>query len=244
MALQSLVLCNDQEVLRQIRTILHDLGIGVNLCASAQDATRNLAQQKYELAVVDCKAGGTPEVLRSLRQSGANGAAVACLIGPDPQDLDSARDLGTDLVIPRPFALEQAWRSLRTARSLMEGEQRRYFRAPVSVPTRLVLADGREFAAKTRNLSLRGLALEAPIHLRAGDAVGLEFTLPGQSRAIEAEADIVWADDSGHAGMRLAQLAPGCIQPLESWINDRCHEHEFAFVGRGGQAEPASFFDS
>lgn len=245
MALQSLVLCQDQEVLRLVRSILQDLGVGLEACAEPDDALARLAQRKFEVVVVDFQTTlGDPEMLTTLRQTKSNATSIFFLIGPQVEELRSGLELGADFVIQRPISLEQAWRSFRAARNLMEREQRRYYRAPLEAGVRLRLAEAHELDATAVNLSLGGLAIQSPQPLPAGQNMGARFALPGSGAVIEAGAEIAWTDPRGCAGLRFLEMSADCQRELEQWLAERVERREFAFVSvtPDGQRLGASLF--
>ncbi|HEV8522883.1 MAG TPA: PilZ domain-containing protein [Terriglobales bacterium] len=231
MALHSLLLCNDPETLRLVRSILSDLGIGVDLCPEPGPMMEKLARKKYEVVIMDCKA--TPrvaELLAELRASKSNRTSITYLIGHEAQDLDSALEQGADFVLPRPLVLGDAWRALRTARNLMEREQRRYYRARTDMPVHLLLGNAEEIRASAKNLSAGGMSVLCPQPLLAREIIGVRFIVPGRQTLIEADAEIAWADDEGRAGICFLQMPNEAQDLLDRWVAERVEEHEFAFV--------------
>lgn len=219
MGLQSLVLCSDEEVLRQIRVILRDLGIGLQVCSIPEQALELLKFHKFELAVLDSQVS-PPHVITGLRESHSNRTTVACSIGaltlPEPP---------YDLAIPRPFAIEDAWRILREARGRMEQEQQRYYRGEVRLPINVRWKDGECLEAQGCNLSISGMAISAA--LEAGLRVSLCFTLEGH--ALELNGEVTWSR-AGRSGLRFVDLPDEVRQQLENWVAERRRESEFSFV--------------
>lgn len=219
MGLQSLVLCDDEEVLRQVRVVLHDLGIGLQVCSEPGEALDHLQHQKFELIILDSQLSAHT-VLAGLRETHSNRTAVACLIGETPTAKGP-----DDLVIPQPFAIEDAWRILRQARGLMELEQQRYYREEINLPVVLRWQDGACLETHGRNLSVSGIAVDCAS--QSGLRLKVAFTLG--SNAIEVDGEVSWSRD-GRSGIHFVALPADTRQHLETWIAERCHEHEYAFV--------------
>jgi len=68
MALESLLLSRDAEVVRVLRPALEKLSIEVEICQEAKKATRSSSQKKFDAVIVDCDDPARwPEVLECLR---------------------------------------------------------------------------------------------------------------------------------------------------------------------------------
>jgi CheY-like chemotaxis protein len=231
MALHSLLLCKDPETLHLMRIVLSDLGIGVDLCSEPGPMMEKLARKKYEVVIMDCKATSrVAELLAELRAGKSNRTSITCLIGLETQDLDGALDQGVDFVLPRPLVLGDVWRALRTARNLMEREQRRYYRARTDIPVHLLLGNADEIRANAKNVGEGGMSVNCGQPLLAREIIGVRFLLPGRQTLIEADAEIAWADDEGRAGVCFLQMSNEAQDLLERWVAERVEEHEFAFV--------------
>ena len=182
MGMQALVLCNDEEVLRQLRVILHDLGIGFEVCSHPEQAIKEFQHHKFELAVLDSGIASAG-VLAGLRESQSNQTTVACAIG-EP----SAPQPEYDLVIPKPFTIEEAWRTLREARGRMEQEQQRYHREGIQAPVVVRCQDGSSVEAQGCNLSVSGMAIGAGL---SRVPVALSFAL--DNHAMELKGEVTWS---------------------------------------------------
>jgi len=218
MVLQSLTLCNDEEILRQVRIILHDLGIGLRVCSHPEQAIEEFRRHKFELIVLDTELA-PDKVLAGLRESHSNRTTVACAIGRS-----SGRESAYDLVIPRPFTIEQAWRTLREARGRLEEEQQRYYRERIRLRVAVRGQDGSCIEAQGCNLSVSGMAVTAG--LLPGRVV-ISFAL--DNNAMELDGEVTWTTEQ-RSGVHFLNLPELAKQRLESWIAERRHEREFSFV--------------
>jgi len=71
------------------------------------------------------------------------------------------------------------------------------------------------------DLTADGLALQAPEPLPPIQAVPVRFVLPGTSYLIEGMGEVIWADDSGRAGVVFKQLAAASSKYLRAWLAKR-----------------------
>jgi hypothetical protein len=147
MALQSLLLTTDQQVLHRLRSVLRDLGIGVEICHRAAQATECLRRRHFDVAVLDCDAPGVEEVIGQLRTAPGSRNAPLFLIGPTDSPAQAPFAGQADHVLPRPLPLEQTWRALRHARQRMEFTMFRYCRVRIDAAALLRCSGGRTVEA-------------------------------------------------------------------------------------------------
>lgn len=159
MALQSLLLTADQQVLHQLRSVLRDLGIGVEICNRAAQATECLRRKHFDVAVLDCDAPGVEEVIGQLRTAASSRSAPLFLVGPADSPAEAPFAGQADHVLPRPLALEQTWRALRRARQQMEFTMFRYCRVRIDAAALLLCSGGRTVEARTREVGQGGVGL-------------------------------------------------------------------------------------
>jgi hypothetical protein len=65
----------------------------------------------------------------------------------------------------------------------------------------------------------------------------LQFTLPETSLKFEVEAEVVWADLKGRAGLRFHNLPKTVQEQLERWLDERLEEELPGAKGRITSAE-------
>jgi hypothetical protein len=230
MALQSLLLTTDQQVLHRLRSVLRDLGIGVEICHRAAQATECLRRRHFDVAVLDCDAPGVEEVIGQLRTAPGSRNAPLFLIGPTDSPAQAPFAGQADHVLPRPLPLEQTWRALRHARQRMEFTMFRYCRVRIDAAALLRCSGGRTVEARTRDVGQGGVGLQAPMPLQRGERLGVRLKLPDCPAVIEARAEMIWADEKGKAGLRFIRVADECRPALDAWIAKKLGEREFAYV--------------
>ena len=87
------------------------------------------------------------------------------------------------------------------------------YRVPSLVYVRLDQGNG----GIVRDINAEGIGIQAVGHLHAGQAVLTRFDLLNPRTHIEVPADVVWANDSGQAGLRF-ELNPRVRRTVNDWI--------------------------
>ena len=229
MALEALLLSRDDEVIRVLRRVLQDLGIGVHVCTGSVDAEHQLAQHKFDAVVIDCDdVHGAVGVLQGLRKTPSNKTSMVFAIINGITSVQAAFQMGAHLALDKPISADAAKHSLRAAQGLIETERRRYYRHPVEMPVWLRFAK-EERHATANNLSSGGMAVKVKSALPAGgQQATVTFMLPGTRNWIEAKASIAWADGEGGAGIRFDQMAYTTRETMEKWFTEKLHPKEQA----------------
>ena len=103
----------------------------------------------------------------------------------------------------------------------MSLERRQNFRAHVSIPVEV--RDARGFALfSTRDLSSGGLFFDRAIPHAVGARVQLSFSLPGESRTIRCDGEVVNVPDKHGYGMgiRFLDLAPDDAERVAAFARE------------------------
>jgi len=238
MTLESLLLSRDPEVVRVVRPTLEKLSIDVEVCHEARAAADILISQKFDAVIVDCDdLSGGLEVLQGLRNtpSNRNSVTFAVLNGKKTTTQD-AFGMGANFVLQKPISTLNASRCFHAALNFMVRERRRYFRHPVKMPIQILLGE-KSVKATSTNLSESGMALLLREALPKGATPRLQFILPETDYKMNLEAEVVWADVTGHAGLRFHNVANDSQAYLEKWLDDRLEEELPASKGRMAESE-------
>jgi CheY-like chemotaxis protein len=227
MTLKSLLLCEDDKIVRVLRRTLGDLDIGVEHCTSSEVALRHLTRDRFEAIIVDCAGEGAASVLRSARLAACNKRAVAVAILDPDVGLRSAFDSGAHFTLYKPISAEKAKSSFRAARALMKKERRRNTRIPVTIP---VAMSNRETGARlkvtTNDLGEGGLAVTVPKRGKLQGRWELTFTLPGSSSELEVDGEFAWAGMGTQVGLRFLEPSPSVVKQLREWLSRSSEEFE------------------
>jgi len=212
-------------LVRVIRPTLEKLSIDVEICHEARVGADILISNKFDAVVVDCDdLNGGLQILQGLRQtpSNKNSVAFAILNGKKTTTKD-AFGFGANFVLQKPISALNASRCFHAALNFMVKERRRYFRHPVKMQVQILLTDQLVKATST-NISESGIALMLREALPKGATPRLRFTLPETTLKLELEAEVVWADVKGRAGLRFHNVPASSLANLEKWLDERLEE--------------------
>lgn len=220
MALESLLLSSDADVLRVLQSTLAQLAVDVEICRDANSARDRLIAEKFDAVIVDCDdVQGGLQVLNDLRSTPSNQSSVTfAVLNGKNTTTQQAFGMGVNFVLQKPLTSLNAARCFNAALSFMERERRRYYRQPVEMPVR-VLLDEKEWHARSTNISEGGIAIILQKPLPKQGKPRLYFTLPKSRASLELESEIAWANTSGHAGLRFLNLPPSSLELLDRWLN-------------------------
>jgi DNA-binding response OmpR family regulator len=220
MALESLLLSRDVDVVRILRPTLEKLAIEVEVCQEAAKAGEILLAEKFDAVIVDCDdLPGAVELLQSLRSTATNKNTVTfALLNGRKTSTQQAFGMGVNFVLQKPITTLNASRCFNAALNFMERERRRYYRQPVEMPVVVVL-DDKEVKATSTNISEGGIALFSRQALPKHGNVHVRFSLPDSTLSLEIESVVAWADLKGHAGLRFVNVPESTQQSLEKWLN-------------------------
>src|SRR5260221_14743693 len=117
MTLSALLVCVDEAPAQVLRRVLEELSIRVESCPDFVRAAIRLAQQRFDVVIVD--GGSNADVislLRDTRQSRLNDGTLAVAVVAGPGRIRERFSGGGNLVPYKPVAYDPALSSLRAAR--------------------------------------------------------------------------------------------------------------------------------
>jgi CheY-like chemotaxis protein len=225
MTLESLLLSQDEELVRVLRPTLEQMSIDVELCHEARIGADILITEKFDAVIVDCDdLNGGLAVLQGLRNTPSNKNSVAfAILNGKRTTTQEAFGLGANFVLQKPISGLNASRCFHAALNFMLKERRRYFRQPVKMQVKLSLEDKSTIATST-NISEGGIALILHEALPKGATPILKFSLPHTDIHMEVEAEVAWADVKGLAGLKFLHVPKSSQQELEYWLDQRMEE--------------------
>jgi CheY-like chemotaxis protein len=225
MTLDSLLLSQDPDLVRVIRPTLEKLSIDVEICHEARAGADILISDKFDAVIVDCDdLNGGLAVLQGLRSTPSNKNSVAfAILNGKRTTTKEAFDVGANFVLQKPISVLNASRCFHAALNFMVKERRRYFRHPVKMQVKILLGDDSVKATST-NVSESGIALMLHKALPKGATPRLQFSLPDTTLKFDLEAEVVWADVKGRAGLRFHNVPATNQADLEKWLDERLEE--------------------
>ena len=230
MALESLLLSRDPQVIRILQPALEKLAIEVEVCEGAGSGTEIIFSEKFDAVIVDCDdLQGGVQVLQDLRKSPSNRSSVAFAILNGATTAHKAFEFGATFVLQKPITPLNAMRCFSAGLGLMIRERRRYFRCHIELPAILTLDQNREIHATTSNVSETGISTEA---LSENGAIKIVFILPVNRATVEATAECVWANSNGSAGLRFLEMSKRSRRDLDTWLEEEIIKAESPREGK------------
>ena len=213
MDLRCLLLTRDDQIIRVLRRVLEDLGIGVDVCTGAEKAAEALENRKYDAVLIDCDdVHHALTVLCSVRLTPSNKSSTVFAIVNGITTPTSAVELGANLALEKPITESKAQHAFRAVHGLMLQERRRYYRHEVDMAVTLRFENKdkdthREVLATAFNLSEGGMAIKVKSTLPADfRRAQVRFILPGTHDWVEITGTIAWADEQANAGIRFENV--------------------------------------
>jgi CheY-like chemotaxis protein len=220
MKLNALLMCREVEALRMLVAGLDELDIEEEACVTAPEAMELLAQGFYSALIVDFDLPGAVTVAHMARLTPAKRRPVVVALISPQTDIASAYQAGANFIVYKPLVHEQMMRSLRAGRVFMQPDRRRSSREKIESMVYLRFGDVCPLPALVQEVSEDGLSVQAAEPLPAIE-VPIRFILPGTVHLIEGTGDVVWADETGRAGILFRELNSGSRRQLRDWLRNR-----------------------
>lgn len=220
MTLSALLVCVDQAAAEVLRRVLEELGIGFESCPDFVRATIRLAQNRFDLLVVD--GGSNAEVmglLRETRLSRMNDSTLAVAVVSGQESIREMFSLGVNFVVYKPVAYERALSSLRAARAVMRKEKRKNARATVHAHATVDYANVQQEKATLVDLAQDGMSMLFGKKLPPTSKVYFQFKLPGQSASVRLSGQVVWQDWNGRAGVQFLDVPKASRKLLTEFLS-------------------------
>ena len=217
MEMSALLLCEESESIYVLNDVLADLDISIELCHDRDQALDRLVHEKYEAVIIDCQVPEAQDMLRYIRLTGDNKNAVSLALVADLAAMQDALDNSANFVLCKPLSSETVARTIRAMKGLIFRMGRRAIRVQVQTLA-FVEIDSHSEHAIMLDLSEGGMAIQALAPVEASRVLQLRFDLPGTKKRLQVTGEIAWADASGRAGIRFAEIPEQCLAALKDWI--------------------------
>jgi CheY-like chemotaxis protein len=218
MTLSSLLVCKDEAAVEVLRRALQELGIRVELCPDAVRAAVRLAQERYDLLVIDCKQKpDVVSILRECRSSRANESTFAVVVA-EQGDIREMFSLGVNFVLYNPLSYDRVMSSLKAAQAVLYRDKRGKARAAVHTQATIDYAGGEHEKATLVDLSEDGMAVHFGKTLPPSSKVYFQFHLPGQAAPVRLSGNVVWQDWNGRAGVQFVDVLKASRKALHEWL--------------------------
>jgi CheY-like chemotaxis protein len=218
MTLSSLLVCKDEAAVEVLRRALEELGIHVELCPDAVRAAVRLAQERYDLLIIDCEQKpDVVSILHECRSSRANESTLAVVVA-EQGDIREMFSLGVNFVLYKPLSYDRVMSSLRAAQAVLHRDKRGKARAALHTHATIDYAGGEQEKATLVDLSEDGMAVNFGKKLPPSSKVYFQFQLPGQTAPVRLSGHVVWQDWNGRAGVQFVDVPKASRKALHEWL--------------------------
>jgi CheY-like chemotaxis protein len=219
MNLSSLLVCADEGTVEVLRRVLSELGIKVELCADELRAGVRLAQERFDLIVLDCRTQKKAlALLHESRSSRLNDSTLAVVVVAGQGTIQEMFSLGVNFVVYKPIAYERALSSLKAAQAVLQRDKRYKARVPVHTQATVDYAGGEQTRATLVDVAEDGMAVHFGTKLPPTCRVYFQFQLPGQKATVRLSGQVVWQEWSGRAGVQFVDVPQTSRRLLSEWL--------------------------
>jgi CheY-like chemotaxis protein len=219
MTLTSLLVCADEAAVQELRRVLEELGIQVELCADPVRAAVRLAQERFDLIILDCKKqSDVTALLQESRSSRVNNQSLAVVVVAGQESIREMFALGVNFVLYKPVSYERVLSTLRAAQQVLFRDKRRKARAAVHTHATIDYAGGEQTRATLVDLAEDGMAVNFGKRLPPTCKVYFQFQLPGQTTTVRLSGVVMWQDWNGRAGVQFVDVPQTSRRILSEWL--------------------------
>jgi CheY-like chemotaxis protein len=212
MPLKLLVVDHDPTTLALVEGVFSSHGVHVHTARDGVQAVAPIVEEKFDGFLLELNLPNTDgcQLSHWIRQSSRNGRAPIIHMSArhDPQIMDRAFQAGGTFFLVKPLDRARLMRLFRSTSGIMLQERRRYWRIPLSAPSRCLVGSREISGCLIRNLSVTGVLLEGGGSLHPGTRVYLVFLLDqSDPTPISTWGTVVRVDDSGRVGIRFTCIS-------------------------------------
>jgi CheY-like chemotaxis protein len=219
MTLSTLLVCVDEASVQVLSRVLEELSIQVELCSDPVRASVRLAQERFDLIILDCATqADVTSLLHDSRTSRPNDTTLAVAVVAGQENIREMFSLGVNFVLYKPVSYERALSSLRAAQSVLYRDKRRKARAAVHAHAVIDYAGVEQARATLVDLAEDGMAVNFGKKLPPTCKVYFQFQLPGQTASVRLSGQVVWQDWNGRAGIQFVDVPQASRRVLREWL--------------------------
>lgn len=227
MILQTLLMSKDDLTAETLIQVLVQFGVAVSRSNTADVALSRLAEERFDLAIVDFDDSEAAfqmlEGCRSLAGTDRNPPVTVALL-PDASKIRSILGAGAHFILSKPVAYEQAQNTFRAATALLRRERRQSARIAVQAAISLTIEGGTPVEGILLDLSMGGMDVLAAKPLPSTTVVHVSFELPDCPGTVEASAEVAWSTANGQIGLRFLDMDVPTRETMGEWLGARSHE--------------------
>jgi DNA-binding response OmpR family regulator len=220
MNLSALLVCVDKAAAEVLRRVLEELNIRVESCPDFARAAMRLAQDRFDVAIVDGESNAEViALLRDTRVSRMNDATLAIAVVSGQESIREMFSLGVNFVLYKPVAYDRALSSLRAARAVMRKEKRKSARAAVHTHAKVDYANVQHENATLVDLARDGMQVRFGKKIPSTGKVYFHFKLPSQSSEVRLSGQLIWQDWNGRAGVQFVDVPKTSRRLMDDFLS-------------------------
>jgi CheY-like chemotaxis protein len=225
MNFSSLLVCSDAAAAQILRGVLEELKIRVEPCGDTVRAGVRLAQEHFDLLVLDCQnQADVTNLLRDSHSSRGSGATIAVVVVNGQEKIREMFTLGVNFVLYKPLSQERAMSTLLAAQTVLYRDKRRKMRVTVHTQATIDYAGAEQSKATLVDVAEDGLAVNFGQRLPPTCKVYFQFQLPEQPKTIRLSGLVIWQDWSGRAGVQFVDVPQSSRRLLDEWLQKHLSE--------------------
>lgn len=221
MASHALLLSNDPQSSLVLQRVLEEFDVRTEVCDSPRSARSLLNSRAFESVIVDADTVHDGlSVINDLADHRINRGIFTVTLLRDGEQMKAAAEVGTTFMLHKPVPTEDARRIMRISRHMLARDSvRQYLRLALPNLAYALLDEAKQILVE--NISEGGMAVQADEQMLPGMRCRVRFTLPNDANPIVSEAQVMWSDPSGRAGLRFCTLDSAMQQRLARWIEEQ-----------------------
>jgi len=213
------MVCADKAAVQELHRVLEELSIRVEVCADPVRAGVRLAQERFDLILLDCeKQSDVVALLHESRSSRVNNQSLAVVVVAGQESIRELFSLGVNFVLYKPVSYERVLSTLRAAQAVLFRDKRRKARAAVHTHATIDYAGGEQTRATLVDLAEDGMAVHFGKRLPPTCKVYFQFQLPGQTATVRLSGVVMWQDWNGRAGVQFVDVPQTSRRILSEWL--------------------------
>jgi CheY-like chemotaxis protein len=212
-----LIVSNDYPTLKMFVCAWREAGNRLDSTPSIACANDFVQHRKMHGIVVDMAVKGASEFIGQVRKSRGNGAAIIVACAATAQDERAALAAGANFVVQKPFSTGRIFDLLTLNSPIQAPQRRRYLRHRLVAPV-TILSQGLQYRALTSDLGPCGMSIRSVRLLGPNTSLKFSFQLCSTT-TVAGRGRIMWADDSGCAGIKFDSVRCADATPFPEWLN-------------------------
>lgn len=221
MSLKILVVDDEPDVCKLLKSLLEPLGIETLALSDSQEAARRVVSEKFDGIVLDANMPSPDgfELTRHVRTHALNrGAPIVMITAWDNvATMRKAFRAGISFFLGKPFTPEKLYGLLRAARGAMLREKRHHARLPLRTTVVCIFRE-EKYNVTSLNVCEGGMALENAGGAPLGEYVEVEFRLPTSSDLLKLRGKVIRKEPPDRTALQFLNLLETDREALQDFI--------------------------